>query len=204
MIRINRVYLGCWLVLAISGCSSVSAPVHYHTLLAPAAPTAESQPQAPFLIEVLPVGIPPQLDQLQLVVRQGGSNVAIVDGERWAGPLADEFRNALSTQLTQRLHTQDIAGLAAPKDQPVLRIKVQMRRLDGWLGQSVQLDADWSLGFAKQAANARFICRGQFQEQAPGGYAELVQAQQRSIAALAARVAEQAQAWAAAQSASCP
>ncbi|MCB5207004.1 PqiC family protein [Methylovorus mays] len=203
MIRINRIYLGGLLMLAMSGCSSVSAPVHYHTLLAPAASIAESQQKAAFLIEVLPVGIPPQLDQSQLVVRQGGSNVAIVDGERWAGPLADEFRNALSAQLTQRLHTQDIAGLPAPRDQPVLRIKVQVRRLDAWLGQNVQLDADWSLGFVKQTGNARFICRGQFQEQAPGGYAELVQAQQRSIAALAVRVAEQAHAWANTQSATC-
>jgi uncharacterized protein len=80
---------------------------------------------------------------------------------------------------------------------------VQVRRLDAWSGQSVQLEADWSLGMAHQFGNPRFLCHGQFQEPAAGGYAELVQAQQRSIAALAARVAEQAQAWASSQTASC-
>jgi uncharacterized protein len=199
---INRLTLSCLVAVALAACSS-SPPVHYHTLLAPVASAQIASANAPFLIEVLPVGIPPQLDQAQLVVRQGNSQIAVVDGERWAGPLADEFRNALSTQLTQRLHTQDVAGLTAPKDQPVLRIKVQVRRLDAWPGQSVQLEADWSLGVAQQPGNARFICHGQFQEPAAGGYAELVQAQQRSIAALAARVAEQAQAWVNSQTATC-
>lgn len=199
---IHRLALSCLAALALGACAS-STPVHYHTLLAPVAPTQVASAAAPFLIEVLPVGIPPQLDQSQLVVRQGSSQVAVVDGERWAGPLADEFRNALSAQLTQRLQTQDVAGLAAPKDQPILRIKVQVRRLDAWPGQSVQLEADWSLGMAHQSGNPRFLCHGQFQEPAAGGYAELVQAQQRSIAALATRVAEQAQAWANSQTASC-
>lgn len=199
---IHRLTISCLAALALGACSS-SPPVHYHTLLAPVATTQVATASAPFLIEVLPVGIPPQLDQSQLVVRQGGSQLAVVDGERWAGPLADEFRNALSTQLSEQLQTQDIAGLAVPRDQPVLRIKVQVRRLDAWPGQSVQLEADWSLGLAHQPSNPRFLCHGQFQEPASGSYTELVQAQQRSIAALAARIAGQAQAWAASQTATC-
>ncbi|HWU34701.1 MAG TPA: PqiC family protein [Methylovorus sp.] len=199
---INRRTLSCLAALVLGACAS-SPPVHYHTLLAPVAPASVAPANAPFLIEVLPVGIPPQLDQSQLVVRQGPSQVAVVDGERWAGPLADEFRNALSAQLTRRLQTQDVAGLTVPKDKPVLRIKVQVRRLDAWPGQMAQLDADWSLGLAHQPGNPRFLCHGQFQEQAAGGYAELVQAQQRSIAALAERIAAQASTWATSQTAAC-
>lgn len=53
----------------------------------------------------------------------------------WLFGLCDEIRSALSAELTQRLNTQDISGLAQPPDKPVLRIKVQVRRLDNWPGR---------------------------------------------------------------------
>lgn len=188
-------------VVGLTACSS--APVHYHTLLAPTEQVAATGQPAPFLIEVLPVGIPVQLDQPQLVVRQGDSGVAVLDGERWAGPLGDELREALSAKLTRRLATQDIAGLARPNDKQVMRVKVQVRRFDIWPSQRSQLDADWSLGIADEAGNARLTCRGQFDATAHGGYPELVQAQQRLIAELAARIAADARAWSLSRNAAC-
>jgi uncharacterized lipoprotein YmbA len=188
-------------VAGLTACSS--APVHYHPLVAPIEQVAATEQPAPFLIEVLPVGIPVQLDQPQLVVRQGDSGVAVLDGERWAGPLGDEVRGALSAKLTRRLGTQDIAGLARPSDKQVMRIKLQVRRFDVWPGQRSQLDADWSLGVADEAGNARLACHGQFDAAASGAYPELVQAQQRLIAELAARIAADARAWALSRHAAC-
>ena len=188
-------------VVGLTACSS--APVHYHTLLAPIEQVAATEQPAPFLIEVLPVGIPVQLDQPQLLVRQGDSGIAVLDGERWAGPLGDEVRAALSARLTRSLATQDVAGLARPGDRKVMRIKLQVRRFDIWPGQRSQLDADWSLGVADEAGNARLICHGQFDAPAPGGYPQLVQAQQRLIAELAARIAADARAWSRSRSAGC-
>lgn len=188
-------------VVGLTACSS--APVHYHTLLAPIGHVAATGQPAPFLIEVLPVGIPVQLDQPQLVVRHGDSGVAVLDGERWAGPLGDEVREALSAKLTRRLATQDIAGLARPSDKQVMRVKLQVRRFDAWPGQRSQLDADWSLGVADEAGNARLTCRGRFDASAPGGYPELVQAEQRLIAELAGRIAEDARAWSLSRNAAC-
>lgn len=190
------------LVASLAACAS-TPPVHYHTLLAPSAETAARGAPAPFLIDVLPVGIPEQIDQPQLVVRQGNTGVVVLDGERWAGPLGDELRSALSSELTHRLVTQDIAGLAPPAGQRVLRIKLQVRRFDAWPGQRVQLDADWSLGFTDGAGNARLVCRGRFDQPASGGYPDLVQAQQRTIAALASRIASDARGWASAGQADC-
>lgn len=179
------------LIAGLTACSS-APPIRYHTLLAPAAQTIAHGEPAAFLIDVLPVGIPAQLDQPQLVVRAGDSSLALLDGERWAGPLSDELRSALSAQLTRKLNTMDIAGLPRSTDKPVLRIKLQVRRFDAWPGQHVHLDADWSLGLADETGNARLICHGQFDEPASGGYPELVQAQQRALAALADRIAADA------------
>lgn len=189
-------------ILGLSACSS-SAPVHYHTLLAPPGPAAAAARPAPFLIEVLPVGIPAQVDQAQLVVHEGDGSLAILDKERWAGPLADEIRGSLSAELTRDLGTLDVAGLARPAGKPVLRIKVQVRRFDAWPGQQVELDADWSIGVADASGGARLTCQGRFGQPAAGGYQGLVQAQQRAIAALAARIAADARNWQGARTAGC-
>lgn len=182
------------LVLGLSACTST--PVHYYTLLAPAGAPKTDEQAVDFLIEVLPVGIPAQLDQPQLVVRQGKSGLAVLENERWAAPLSDELRHALSTALTHHLQTQDIAGLAKPTGKSVLRIKLQIRRFDSWPGQKVGLEAGWSLGFADDANNARMVCGAQLEELAPGGYSELVRAQQRAIDALATKIAQDARNWA--------
>lgn len=195
MKRLTRLCLLASLA-GLSACSS--APVHYYTLLAPAVPAAESAQPSPFLIEVLPVGVPAQADQPQLVVRQGGSSgsgVAVLDGERWAGPLGDEVRAALSASLTRLLATQDVAGISRPGDKPVMRIKVQVRRFDLWSGHGAQLDADWSLGVADEPGNARLACHARLEAPTAGGYPDLVQAQQRLIAELADRIAADARAW---------
>ena len=187
--------------LTLTACAS-PAPVRFHTLVAPAVPSAAgtgpaagAQP-APFLIDVLPVGIPAQLDQPQLIVRQGDSDILMPESERWAAPLADEFREALSAELSRRLVTRDVAGLARPPGHPVIRIKVQVRRFDAWLGQRVELDADWSLEPTSDAAtpvrSARLVCGGRFGMPSPGGYPELVRARQQLIARLAARIATEA------------
>lgn len=188
--------------LGLGACTS--APIHYYTLLAPPTPSAAAnEAPVPFLIDVLPVGIPAQHDQAQLLVRQGDTGVAILDGERWASPLVDELRSALSASLTERLQTRDIAGFSQPAGKPVLRIKLQIHRFDAWPGQQARIDADWGLSFAGEATNARQICGGRFEEAAPGGYPELVRAQQRMIATLSARIAEDARQWQRSRSVRC-
>ena len=194
------------LTAGLAACGSTT-PIRYHTLLAPATIGAPAT-GAPFLIEVLPVGIPAQLDQPQLVVRNGDSGLFLPETERWAAPLADEFRDALSAELTRRLGTQDVAGLARPGGRPLLKIKVQVRRLDAWLGQRIQLEADWSIAASGTTAasspsllsspsgtadTTRPGYQGRFDLPAPGGFPELVQAGQRAIAVLAERITIDAQ-----------
>jgi uncharacterized lipoprotein YmbA len=178
--------------LLLGACAS--SPIHYHTLLPILETPSPAQDPARFLIDVLAVGIPAQLDQPQLVVRQGLNGIAVLDGERWAGPLDEELRNALSAELTYRLKTRDIAGLATPAHQSVLRLKVQIRRLDTWPGHKVRLEADWTLWFANEATLQQ-IGGSQFEEPISGSYPELVLGQQRIIAALAEKIATDARNW---------
>src|SRR5690606_22299560 len=124
MIR-TRHLLAAAAALGLAACAS--APVRYYTLLAPAqAPTGPATP-ADFDFELMPVGIPAQVDQPQLVIRQGGQGVAPLSGERWIAPLADEVRAALAAELARTLHARDATGLPGG-DRPRLRIKVDLRR----------------------------------------------------------------------------
>jgi uncharacterized lipoprotein YmbA len=193
----NRLILsGLTAILLVLG-ACASSPVHYHTLLPVLEKPSSDQVPSRFLIDLLDVGIPAHLDQPQLVVRQGSTGIVALDGERWAGPLNEELRNALSAELVYRLKTQDISGLATPARKPVLRLKVQIRRLDAWLDHEVRLDADWALGFTDEAGvrSVRLVCSGQFETPTPGGYPELVLGQQRLIAALAERISADARNW---------
>ena len=170
----------------LAACSN--APVHYYTLRPPLAQERAAVPAAPFLINVLPVGISAELDQPQLVVRQGQSGVAVLDGERWASPLGDEVRGALSAHLASLLNTQDIGGLPQHPNDPVLLVKVQIRRIDAWPGQHVQLVADWELTFANDPRHIRMSGSGRFDQGATAGYAQLTSAYQQVVQALAARI----------------
>lgn len=178
-------------VLGLTACAS--SPVHYYTLAAPALEAGTpTKPPVTFLVDVLPVGLPAQIDRQALVIRQGENGIDILDGERWSAPFGDEFRDALSASLTRDLGTQDVAGLTHPKGSQVLRVKLQLRRLDAWLGQRVELEADWTLRFAGDAINTPLTCHAEFDIAAPGSYPQLVGAQQRAITLLAARIAADA------------
>ncbi|OTP66596.1 PqiC family protein [Caballeronia sordidicola] len=185
--------LAASLLLALTACSSV--PVHYHTLLSPQSDGGGMHANAPFLLNVLPVGIPAQLDQSYLVVRQGQSGVEILDNERWTSAFGDEVRSALSAQLTSQLATRDIAGLAASVSEPVITLKVQIRRFDAWPNRAVQLEATWSLGRLDGTGTATRIGQASLSEAAPGDYTALVNAQQDVLRQLAGKIASDAKDW---------
>ncbi|WP_353152939.1 PqiC family protein [Pollutimonas bauzanensis] len=180
------------LTLGIAACTT-SAPVRHYTLLNPKIDVQSQGEPSRFVLEVLPVSLPEYLNQPQLVVRQDDNGMlSVLDDERWLGPLDEEIRNALSAQLANRLGTQDVAGLSWPSDVQVIKVKLQVRRFDAWPGKLVQLEAGWTVGDARETGDAKLVCHGRFEEPAAAGYPELVQAQQRVIAALAQQIAQDA------------
>jgi len=183
----------CLVVLA--GCSS--APVQYYTLTAPAqspsiggtvqtAPTAAAR--EPLYVEVLPVGLPEMLDRAQMVVRQGDAGVTVLDRQRWASPLSDELRAALSTQLAAQLGAADAAGLPRQAGVPVWRVKVEVRRIDAWPGRQLQLDTDWSANLTSDPAR-RLICSSRVTLESPADYPGLAATHQTAVRHLAQQIA---------------
>ncbi len=189
--------------LGLAGCAS--APLHYYTLLPPAAAGAGSAATpAPYPFELLPVTVPAQVDVPQLVVREGGQGMQPLDGQRWIAPLGEEIRGALAADLARALGAPDMSGL--PGNGALrLRITLDVRRFESVPGSHALLDAAWSLrlvgGSGGQDALA---CTSRISEPVAAGYDALVAGHQQALAQLATRIAATARAYEAGARPACP
>lgn len=182
----NRLIRGAATLAAVSALAACSsAPTHFHTLV-PGATVAPAV-TAPFAIDVLPVGVPAQVDQPQLVVRQGDGSVALLEGEQWIAPLADEVRAAVAAELTRRLGAQDVHGLPQAAGRPLYRIKLDVRRFDSVPAQYALVEAAWSV---RATGSERSLeCTASVREAVGPGYDALVRGHQQALMALADQIA---------------
>jgi len=184
--RLSRA-IAATLAAALGACAS--APTHFYTLQHEAAPIANAAPasSAPFQIEVLPVAVPPQVDQAEFLVRQSDQRVAVLDNERWASPLAAELRGAFAADLVTALGTRDVYGLPRPPAVPVYRIVIDVRVFDSWPGRHARIRADWSVRGNTEAALV--TCTSSASEDVGADYDALVQGHQRAIAQISGDIA---------------
>lgn len=207
MIRTATRLLGAAVAMALAGCAS--APMRYYTLMPPAAEpavapaAAADQGAAGLPFELLPVSVPAQVDVPQLVLREGGQSVAMLEGERWIAPLGSEVRGALSADLARQLHSQDVSGLPG-NQRPLLQIKLDLRRFDSQLGGYALIEASWSVRVLHAAHGGALACSSRVQETVGPGYDALVQGHQRALARLAAQIAGAARALGRDEVPTCP
>lgn len=202
MIRCIRSVALAMLALAlVAGCAST--PVNYYTLIPSSDARTDSRVTRLFAFDLAAVGVPAQVDQPQLVVRQNGAGIALIESERWIAPLADEVRGALASELVSRHGADDLSGLPQ-SGRDVIRIKVDVQRLDSQPGQFALLEASWSLrrGAGDQAQT--LSCRSRFQQSVAAGYDALVRGHQRALAELAQALATTAAAISKGSKPSCP
>jgi uncharacterized protein len=188
------------LALVLGACGSVP-PVRYYTLVPPAGDVGGTPAAQPFQFELLPVTVPAQVDQPQLVVRQGGQGVAMLQGQRWIAPLGDEVRGALSADLTRNFRAQDVTGLPS-SGKSTVRIKLDLRRFDSAPGSYAFIDAAWSV--RPLQGGEPLACTSRISETVGEGYEALVQGHQQAINQLALQIGAAAGAVAAGPGAQCP
>ncbi len=190
------------LALGLGGCAS--APISYYTLVpsnsASATTTATRSPAFAFDLES--VSVPLQVDQPQLVVRQAGAGIALVETERWIAPLGDETRDAIASHLVASHSGENLGGLPQG-DRKLVKIRVDLRRFDSEPGVQASITAAWNLRRAPGDA-AALSCSSRINEPVGAGYNALVQGHQRALARLAAAIAKPASAMANGGSPTCP
>jgi uncharacterized protein len=172
------------LVLVSLGVGCTSAPVRYYTLTPPPDRTSPAS-QPAFAIDVRVVHTPPQLNRAELMVRTGQTEVTLLENERWASPVNDEIQGALRLALPRRLERMSGSRDASTK----LALDIDVQELDAELGQHALLKASWkatwSVAGRRSSGAPATACAFQADEQLHAGYAGIVEAYQREIAALA-------------------
>jgi hypothetical protein len=166
-------------VLALAACSALAPPVRLYSLM-PAEPAARDASRPPVAIALEPIRLPAQVDQPQWLVRLPDDSLAVLEQDRWAGPLGDELRQALLEELTARYGA--VEGRAAAGT-PVLRVGVEVRRFDSIPGQEARIEAGWTVAAAGSAPLLR--CEALLREPAAAGMPALAAAHRRAVVRLA-------------------
>lgn len=189
---------GCWprfggvlaLGLGLVGCAG-SPPARYYTLRTlPEGAAAVTTPPT-YLLEVLPVAIPAQVDEPYLMLRSGPGGIAPALLHRWAAPLQQELQAALSDVLKQSLQALEVRALraAVPPAAPLWRIELDVQRFDMVAQRAATLDATWRIRPVNTPGRP-LVCRSVITVPATGqGIAPLVKAQQQATALLGATIA---------------
>jgi uncharacterized lipoprotein YmbA len=173
--------------LALAACATPPS-THVHSLMPTEIAARSEAPAASGVAIVLePIRLPAQVDQQQWLVQLGDGSLAVLEQERWASPLRDEFRQALLEELivgqgAVDARTHPAAGAAA------LRISVDVRRFDSLPGREARIEGSWTIssGDARSAARCEWLIR----EPAPGSFAALGAAHRRAVSRLGAAIGQ--------------
>jgi uncharacterized lipoprotein YmbA len=175
--------------LVLGGCAT-SQPAHYYTLspLQPPAVKAVSVPT--FTVAVGPVINPDLLQRPQIATRTSEHQISFSDFHKWAGTLADETKRVLVVNLNALLSGERAAVTTDDMAiDPDYRVVVNINRFDGLPGDSVWLNAVWTLKEQK-GKMAMAVNQSVIEEPVSGqGYPDLVSAQSRAIGQLSREIA---------------
>ena len=195
-------YLALFAALGLTACTS--APTHYYTLV-PASDAGHLRAAAGFQFVMRPVRIPVQVDQPQVVVRESSGSLAILETERWSAPLADEFHDALGSEMERKLGVRDLAGLPKAPNLPIISLQTDVRRFDSVPGHYALVDVVWSLSRTQQGdARRSLTCSSVIRQPAGAGIPQVVMAHQQAIDQLASIIAGTVQRFAQGTAVACP
>jgi uncharacterized lipoprotein YmbA len=147
----RRAFLLAPLVLALGACGS-SPKTQFYTLdpVGGAPTTAHGTP-----LQIGHVDLPGALDRQSIVTHAAGNRVDISDQDRWAAPLDELVRRALTEDMRTRLPHGTVltAGDTAPPGTRTLKLNVQQFMPD--TSGDVVLDADWGLEHSGKTGTPR-------------------------------------------------
>ncbi len=177
-------------VLVLAGCGS-SPKETYYTLSAAAAMNgaAPASGEASYSVAVGPVTLPESVDRPQLVLRVGPNEVTFVELHRWAGPLRGEIPRIVADNLAAYLNVKRVAAYPqSAGDNADYRVLVDIQRFDSTLGESVTIDALWTI--KRQSDGALRTGRSTAKESSGGSYDAMVAAHSRALATISRDIAE--------------
>lgn len=127
----------------VTACSSPKTT--YYTLSAPPV-TATTATTLNTRIVVGPVTVPSLVDTPQLVVKNSNNQVTVYEYQRWAGSLKSDIERVVAADLSRDLSTPNVWSYTQSAfAQFDYQILIDVQRIDSKLGDSVTLDALWTI-----------------------------------------------------------
>lgn len=181
------------LTLMLSGCCFSSPSAKYYTLSAIRCPEDSIKVAGPvsrFTVAVGPVILPDMLKRPQIAVRTEDHQMVFSEFHKWAGLLKDDIKRVMTENLSDLLASKGATVFTDDTlTEPDYRVVVNVNRFDGKPGNSVCLDAVWTLKDTKRQDSAVFHYH--VTEQCPGQtYTDIVRTQSLVIADLSHELAD--------------
>ena len=178
-------------IIALAGCGS-SPKETYYTLSSAGAMngSAPADGKPAYSVAVGPITLPEVVDRPQIVLRVGPNEVTYVELHRWAGPLRNEIPRIIADNLAGYLNIRQVAAYPqSAGDNADYRVLVDIQRFDSTLGESVIIDALWSI--KRQSDGAARTGRSTAKESSSGGtYEAVVAGHSRALATVSREIAE--------------
>lgn len=180
-------------ILSLIGCAG--PPAQHYTLSRVDAQSARSASSVPSMTAkvgaytLADIGVPAESNNISLVVRQGDGRLMVLSDDRWTGSLSAQLSTAISQEMTQHIGMPPIQKLVAEAARSsVTHIQLDVQRFDLIPGQSVAIDAVWSMRFP--GSKFFLTCYTRLQQSVGVGVLALVQGQQKNVQSLAAQLSE--------------
>ncbi len=133
---------GTLLCALAAGCAT-TPPARLYSLSASATPVPISSNLS---VSVGPVSIPAAVDRPQIVVATAANHVQLDDFNRWASPLQENLSSVITDNLAALLGTSHVTRFPKTSSADAdVRVAVDVQRFESVRGQSVTLDAVWTV-----------------------------------------------------------
>jgi uncharacterized lipoprotein YmbA len=179
-------------VISLGGCRRSQTPRFYAlSSMQDQVISKRSSPVQNAIIGIGPVKQADYLDQPRLVNRTSDNQLIVAEYDRWVGSFKDNFVNVLADNIGFLLPTERIHFYPWRRSMPIdYQVIVDIVRCDGRLGDTVWLEARWSVLKGSERKLLK-MSRSNIHEPVGGvDYSALVAAQSRAIAKLSQEIAE--------------
>lgn len=174
-------------VLALVACGT-PPPTHFHSLMPTEIAARSDAPAASgVVVRLEPIRVPAQVDQPQWLVQLADDSMAVLEQERWASPLRDEFQQALLEELIVGQGAID-ARTQPASGAPASRVAVDVRRFDSLPGREARIQGSWTIAGSDVRSGSR--CEWLIREPASGTFRALAAAQRRAVVRLGAAIGQ--------------
>jgi uncharacterized protein len=178
-------------ISSLTGCAS-SPNESFYTLSAgvPVNVATPANGESAYSVAVGPITLPEVVDRPQIVLRASPNEVIIVELHRWAEPLRSEIPRIIADNLTADLNVKRVAAYPqSAGDNADYRVLVDIQRFDSTMGESVTIDALWTV--KRVSDGALRTGRSMARESTGGGtYEAVVAAHSRALTTISHEIAE--------------